>query len=73
MLSIAKETVNLLNKQLTGQKNLSLPAMDLTDDQCLEHTMNSQYETPRKQTIKLKQSKEPTEFLKRNTMINKYF
>lgn len=28
--------------------------MDLTDDQCLEHTMNSQYETPRKQTIKLK-------------------
>lgn len=48
------ETVNLLNRQLTGQKNLSLPAMDLTDDQCLKHTTNSQYETPRKQITKLK-------------------
>lgn len=28
--------------------------MDLTDYQCLEHTMNSQYKTPRKQITKLK-------------------
>lgn len=31
-----------------------MPAMDLTDDQCLEHITNSKNEIPRKQTTKLK-------------------